>query len=240
MRPRRALSVASAALLASTGMTGIGTGEAQEAGFHAYSYALENNTWGLASGLSAERRRPEFASVSPYGCSAPYSGNPIYQTQWIDFTGTGLNWLEIGSGHQCNEDYVYNFFGYGYQNEYYSVASNQVNPTNDLHTYAILRAGSGGYMWQYKIDGEVRQTTNAFYGQGGYQVKVGLESYYSPGQAGPVSHQLLKYAAAPPGTTNPYVDWDGRDFSSVDTAKGMCGRWVNDTQWREGQQTSCA
>jgi hypothetical protein len=69
--------------------------------WHNYSVAFET-TFGGFTGLSAYRKDVHVGSQPSTGCSAPYTGGPIYQTEWVS-DSDGQRWLELGTGHQCND-----------------------------------------------------------------------------------------------------------------------------------------
>lgn len=57
------------------------------------------------------------------GCEAHYTGNPVYQTQWMLITSNAQNWIELGTGHQCSDTLGYWFWGYGYLGDWYPQGS---------------------------------------------------------------------------------------------------------------------
>jgi hypothetical protein len=80
-------------------------------GFH--GYGVIGITSADLTGISEYRYDEAVRLPGGTHCRTPYSSLPVYQTEWlIDKSG---NWLEIGTGHQC-EGYQYWYAGFGTSN----------------------------------------------------------------------------------------------------------------------------
>lgn len=196
--------------------------------FHKYSIALETNHTQLTG--TQNTRVDKHVVVANTGCSAYYSGNPIYQTQWVLITDDAQNWVEFGTGHQCSNNKVYWFMGYGYNGSWYP--TKQVdNPTlNVTRSFKIKR--TEGDRWNFYIGGTLQ---NYFYwARSGEQVHSGIESYDQNGALTSYTHSALQYTRI----EGPWTNWQSRDGQSVGTPE-MCGGWNSDTTWRMSQNRSC-
>lgn len=201
---------------------------AHAVGFHSYSYVQEHTRGSIYTGLGVTRpdRSVNFGG-SPTGCSTYYSGNPVYQTQWVS-VGTG-DWLEIGTGHQCNDTLRWWFFGYGSNSDWYPLDEDYV-ATYATHGFRIVR--SDGDFWRYRVDGVVQE--NLTWARNATDVKTGLESYAPNAIVEAYNAHDLLYTA----NEGSFVSWAGRDYKSVDQPE-MCGTWNSDTSWRAGENVSC-
>jgi hypothetical protein len=141
--------------------------------FHAYSYMQEWSSPYAYTGLYA--RRPETpVSGSPYsGCSTvPYSYQPVYFTQWVSIN-PGVDWLEIGTGHQCSNDMKYWFWGYGWQGNWYPLGEEWNGIYfNEYHYFEVYRVAT---TWYWYINGLNRDTM--YWNAVGTRVRVGMESW---------------------------------------------------------------
>ncbi|GAB2770469.1 hypothetical protein GCM10027020_24460 [Nocardioides salsibiostraticola] len=90
----------------------------EAAGFHKYSIGKEW-TFNNYTGLSVDRPDRGVTNQASTGCSSHYSGNPLYQTQWVIVSSSVTNWLELGTAHQCNDNKRYRFWGYGSGGNWY-------------------------------------------------------------------------------------------------------------------------
>lgn len=205
-------------------------------GFHGYATARETSNGYTLQGVSVERPDNNPADLPNDGCSAPFSGHPVYQTQWIIVTSDAKNWIEGGTGHQCQSNYQYRFWGYGYLGNWYGQSSSIFDgdfPT--LHTFRLDKNTSNNE-WVYFYDG-AKVGSAVTWDVTGY-AEAGLESYASA--AGVGKHQYGRLAYKKSGS---WSAWSGRDSSTVTPSGGMCGRWSstagNDTYWYAAQNRTC-
>lgn len=201
--------------------------------FHGYSVARENSEGSYTGVISS---RPDAAinwsGQTSEGCSAWYSGRPVYQTQWVIIsTSGGISWIELGTGHQCNGGVEYWFWGYGYQGTWNPINQEQINANGTSRTFAIIRDTTT--RWVYQVDGATKGTLT--WGVSGVRVEAGLESYRASLTVPAYSLQNLRYTR----NNGAFTQWAGMDASSVSPTSTMCGRWQLTTQWRAGENTSC-
>lgn len=198
------------------------------AAFHEYSIGYENTGSGF-TGIQVTRTDRAVTGQPSTGCSSPYTGSPVYQTQWV---GGGSNWRELGTGHQCNDTYRYWFWGYGYNGTWVSLGYQTGIVNNQIHTFQISRAPVGAdTRYLYRIDGVTKGslTSSATFGE----VLTGLESYAANANVVLYSHATLKYQK----NDGSFLSWSGQDSSIVGTS--MCGNWIGNTTWQAGQGTGC-
>jgi hypothetical protein len=196
-------------------------------GFHGYSAAYELSLSGQYTGVQTTRIDQYIFSQPATGCTQNFAGDPVFQSEWILITPDAANWLEIGTGHQCNDQYRYWFSGYGYLGVWVPVAI-QVGVVNgQSHAFTIGKQGSTYYF--HRDFTSMGSQQSSF----GSSVSSGLESYASAAIVGTYSHSNLQYIR---GTT--YYPWAGFDDSVVDAAQ-MCGGWNSQTSWRVAEWQSC-
>jgi len=194
---------------------------ASASSFHAESdaYEFSGNT-----GMYSVHVTQAVSGQESTGCSAPYSGNPVYETEWIIFTSNGQNWDEMGVGHQCNDGYRYIYWGYGYNNVWYSLGTITGTSNGTTHNYKITRAYTGSqYDDFWYLDGTLK--SQVYSPTVGYEDSVGLESYSSPASVNYYASYSLQYQHNEGAWTN----WSGFDASGTGTH--MCGIWDSATSW---------
>jgi len=201
--------------------------------WHNYSIAIES-TSGSFTGVASTRQDVPVGSQPSTGCDATYfSGNPVYQTQWVD-DADGANWLELGTGHQCADTKRYWYWGYALGGVWYPLGEQAGVVNGDTHTFRISEAFNGTatvVLWQ--VDG----TTKASISSSATYVRVdaGLESY-APPPAYVNSFTVSGLGAQRNGGS--FVSWSGEDSSSV-TVSGMCGKWISPTAWSAAESNPC-
>lgn len=198
----------------------------QGAPFHAYSVGRENTGGSGFTGIQVTRTTTAVAGLPATGCSHPFTGSPVYQTSWLIITGDAQNWDEIGIGHQCSDNYIYYFWGYGENGGWFplgtSFAANGASHVNE-----ISRSFTGNYYEDFwKMDGVTKARMRSI--QRGVRVEAGLESYCQ-GCSTVFNSSSLKYQK----NEGSFVSWAGRDSTTI--SAGMCGSWNSDTSWRSGQ-----
>lgn len=104
-RPRATLVATGALVLALSVCS-----PASAAGLHRYMRAVESTTAYKALSVDHKDAVGQEVGVPHDGCTNFYSGSPIYQTQWIQSLDA-QTWLEIGTGHQCDNTKVYRYIG---------------------------------------------------------------------------------------------------------------------------------
>ena len=211
-------------------LTAVLSSQATAASFHGYSHAWESS--GNYAGISNTRIDRAVGGLPSDGCSQPYSGTPVYETMWLQYS-PGNNY-ELGTGHQCGDQYRYWFWGLSVNSTFYSLGY-QTGITNDnSHTFRMDRVLSGfsGYQIYYRIDGATKKTypTSA---ANFVDLDVGLESYCQTCTVSAYSNSSLKFKV-----NDTWSNWAGRDGQQVNDPP-MCGSWLSDTSWRSGEVASC-
>lgn len=204
---------------------------ARAASFHRYMRAWDN-TANAYKALSVDHKDAVGQEVDTPndGCTNFYSGTPIYQTQWIQ-TNDAQYWLEIGTGHQCNNTKIYRYMGYG--------SGGVWHPLNDFdiagggtHTFRIVRDDDLNH-WFFYVDGDIKQAYG--WSRASFpSVFTGVESYASGGFVAALHYYNLKYQGSG-GNWNDWADKDGRDSDNGP----MCGKWASATSFEAGQATTC-
>jgi hypothetical protein len=197
--------------------------------FHEYSQADESGFVNHYTGLSVTRPDRSVDQAST-GCSSYYSGNPVYQTQWVLITSDAQNWLELGTGHQCADAKRFWFWGYGYLGDWYPQGEVGGVDAGVTHTFRVVR--SGGTTWTWRIDGTARGSLT--WAEQGARVRTGLESWGSAAVASKYNQSDLMYTL----DQGLWTDWSGFDGSKVGTPE-MCGGWNTATSWRSSENSPC-
>lgn len=200
-------------------------------GFHRYSQGDENSGAGF-TGLKSNRVDRSMTGLPSDGCSSPYSGHPVYQTQWV-MDDAGQTWREIGTGHQCNDTYRYWFWGYGLNGAWHSLGTQAGIMNGVIHTFQIYRTFIGSNTYYFKIDSSVKGIVASDWTGG--LVRVGLESYAAGANVPAHNATALQYQK----NNGTFAFWSGRDAQLVNS--GMCGAWgAGDAAWNGmGQGTGC-
>jgi hypothetical protein len=220
----RAVSVGAAVLA----LFALSTAMATAVTFHKYSVAYETSAHGAYTGVKVTRADGAFTMSSGSSCTTPYTNPVAYQTQWVIMTSDYKNWVELGTGNQCN-NYRYWYWGYGYNGAWYSQGT-QGNVGTSSHTFQIYR--HNGNAWEYYIDSTQKLTL--FWSIIGYHDEAGLESYDANAKAPKHTYRSLSR------TTNQgsWVLWAGFDSWTINGPE-MCGGWDTASQWRAGEHTTC-
>jgi hypothetical protein len=208
---------------------------AQPAPFHQYTVAFETNT--SYQGVHSVYGEQIIGGIPSTGCSLEFTGNPIYQTNWVIFDEQATNWVELGSGHQCNNQFRYDFAGYGYNGDWFPLYV-QRRTTWEVREYTIWSNDQAPpparQDWHWWIGGqEVRtypvtpQTPWA-----GTYASVGVESYAQFAQVPRHNYASLSYKEAI-NAEDVWVDWKDRDALHIDPA--MSGGWNSDTSFWASQ-----
>lgn len=203
---------------------------ATAADFHGYSVAGEVTGDGF-TGVSVRRIDQSISGIPSVSCSSPFGIDPVYQAQWVYASADQQSWKELGTGHQCNDQYRYWYWGYGVAGEWYAIGWQANIIPNATHTFEISRAFNGTYdKFYFRIDGTTKasQISSA----SGPAVNAGLESYASAANVG-YNNNALKYQKN--GAS--WVNWNGKDYQLV--SGGMCGNWPSGSQWYSGQGSGC-
>jgi len=176
-------------------------------------------------------------STSATGCGSNdwYTGNVVYQTQWLQSDDASL-WLEFGTGHQCDNTRIYRYWGYGQSGVWHSIAHNLI-PGDTVHLYRIVEATDSPSVWWWRLDGN--NTYGAYLSQFTHfaNAVAGVESWAPNGYVKPHFNYDLAYQEDGRST---WVDWagkDGHDDFSANVA--MCGFWDSATSWKAGETNSC-
>lgn len=208
------------------------TATASAASFH--GYGISGITSGTAYSAIAVTRYDETIYV-PNGtnCTTPFGSgsNPAYQTEWIN-DGAG-NWLELGTGHQCN-GFQYWYAGYGSGGIWYPVWTQSTG--NGNHRFWIQGTIAGIHYQKYytfnidvtQVASVVDQTLSAPYDQ------TGLESYSSGTTAAAYTMTSLQYAT---GFSTSWNYWTGTTVVAQDPP--LCARVYTATDVDSGENVSC-
>lgn len=204
---------------------------AAAASFHAYSEAWELTAGSGYSGLSVFRNDAPTSGIPADGCSAPITGSPVYQTEWLVFASK-MNWIELGTGQQCQDTYNYWFGGYGYNGTFNLIWDHTGIALNGPHTFTINGTiSSGNFVHLLQIDGITK--TSVTWNVTGVKVVAGLESYAS-GASECSWDQNLAYQRNESST---WSAWSSRDGQEIDAS--MAGGWKSDTTWMAAENTTC-
>lgn len=193
--------------------------------FHGYSTATESTLASGFTGVGLSRPNRAVSGLPQTGCSQYFTGDPVYQTQWVILTSDASNWQELGTGHSCGDANHWYFWGYGV-NGVWHVINTEPNATyTGNHIFRIIRLT--GNRTEFWIDGVTKGSLTS--SAAGTKVQAGLESYYQsatvPGY-GMTSLQYQQYAS-------PFPSWSGRDSTQVNSP--LCGLWNSDTSRTVGQ-----
>lgn len=226
----RTPSVLASAIFLALAMLAVEPAAAQSS-FHRYSVAYETSFPGAFTGVSVVRDDVGLHTQGN-GCFMPFSGTPVYQTQWVILpsTGGGQNWMEIGTGHQCSDLFRYWFWGYGFDGLWYPVGTQSgIGP--GTHRFQVYR--HSGNQWDWYIDAS-HMAGPLSWTNIGNQVRAGLESYDGFAVVSNHTYRELQMTV----NQSPWTNWAGMDFSDV-TSAPMCGGWNNATQWRASENSPC-
>jgi hypothetical protein len=197
-------------------------------GFDRHSHGIESSR-GDYRGVAVTRWDNTMRGIPNDGCtiSRPFDGHPMYQTQWV-IVGDD-DWIELGTGHQCNDTFRYWFWGYGFNGGWFPRGTRGI-PGTQKHTFRTWRDGATA--WRYEID--VTRMATLEWNVQGVRVEAGLESYAqngtteNQGQPGTQNYESLQHRSA----LGNWLSWAGRD-GQVENAP-LCGSWLNDITWRTG------
>lgn len=197
-------------------------------GFHHYSVGREvASGTNVYTGSNQVRDDVSITYIPSTGCSGPYAGDPVYQSQWVV---NGSNWLEEGTGHQCNDTFRYWYWGFGFNGVWHSVGWTPMGTPPSTHRFYQYRGAN--CLWSTNID--YTQFDNSLsWCITGTLVQTGTESY-SVSAVVPIhqNNQLMVSV-----NFAPYSAWSGRDWQNVETSYGMCGGWINDYTRSTGENS---
>jgi hypothetical protein len=184
---------------------------------------------GSYSGVHVTRTDANFNTPggSP-GCNNYFLQPVVYQSMWLTISADDLSWEELGTADGCN-NFDYAYWGYGLNGQWHTVGVGPTPGGTGLHAFEISQDTSNYY--KYFIDGVYKG--HDAWAVRGKKVWAGLESYADMVIA---SHDYsgLWYWTAP-GTSAQW--WSGHDSQQV--YPNMCGRFVNDQDWKAGEKTTC-
>jgi hypothetical protein len=142
---------------------------------------------------------------------------------WV-IHGAG-QWRELGTGHQCGQNFVYWFWGYAVGGVWNPIAYQGGINTNQSHDFMIRRLN--GTNVQFIIDGVIKSGLTESWPTA-VRVEAGIESY-----AVNASVYYGTFALAAQRNDGAFQPWAGRDFAEKIGAI-MCGKWTADTTYRSG------
>lgn len=218
------------------GMLIIGPAKASHTTNHVHSVAYELTVGYDMSGVRVTRPDNNPGGVELDGCSVPFNGSPVYQTQWVIINSAATNWVEGGTASQCAGNYRYHYWGYGYNGNWFgNVALLLTSDFPTLHTYTLNKPTVNN-RWTFYKDGGILGQAVEWNARG--IASAGLESYSPNAAVG--KHQYGNMQFLWNGVWN---SWAGRDDEFVSPNNGMCGRWSstvgNDRFWYAAQNRAC-
>lgn len=196
--------------------------------FHKYSVAYETSAGTAYTAVQVVRSDGSFSISSGSSCTTHFTTPVVYQTQWVVMTSDAQNWVEIGTGHQC-DGFRYWFWGTGQGGVWYPLGTADNVGTN-THTFTIRR--EAGKDWVYRVDG-VHKMTLVWQITGLFD-SVGLESYDGHAVAGSHTYRQLSRQI----NEGAWELWAGFDNKRVDGPE-MCGGWNSASEWRAAENSSC-
>ena len=196
--------------------------------FHGYSVGHEETGNGF-TGVRSTRLDVDVRNQPHNGCTYYITGDAVYQSSWIALDNTGANFMEFGTGHQCEDSIRYAYSLWVKDNVYNFINFGAVGGSANPHTYELVRA-SGNYNWERDgVNwGAVTSTDEGPY------VQVGLESYANGAHIDCYGTHTLKFKKG----TNSWNDWSGQDSRYVNPIE-MNGHWVSDTHFQSAENESC-
>jgi hypothetical protein len=206
---------------------------ASAADFHRYMRAFESTTAYKAISVDHKDAVGQEVGTPNTGCTNFYSGDPIYQTQWMQSTDA-QEWLEIGTGHQCGNSKVYRYMGYGNNGVWHPLKNFDISG-GGIHTFRIVRDDNLNH-WFWYVDGDNKQAYGWSHDAFADDV-TGVESYASTGSGGYIAalhYYNLKYQ----GTQGNWNDWAGKDGRDPNNGP-MCGHWESDTSLEAEESSTC-
>ena len=194
---------------------------------HGHAVAKETTGDGF-TGVHVYRVDQAVAGQPSTGCSSPFTGKPVYQTQLVIITADAKNWRELGTGHQCNDSYRYWFWGYGSNGTWVPLGTQSGITNGQWHFFKIERVFEDTFnRYKFRIDGVIKavMTSNAT----GPSVEAGLESYADTATVAGHNYTTLQYQK----NNGSFFNWVGQDASVVNPP--LCGFWVAAISWRAGE-----
>ena len=192
--------------------------------FHGYSIAVESTGGSGFSGVASTRPNKAVSGLPQTGCSQYFSGNPVYETEWVILTADALNWHELGTGHQCGDANHFYYWGYGVNGVWNAINTEPNATTSGTHIFRIYRVNST--RTEFWIDGITKGSLTS--SATGTSVHVGLESYYQTATVPGYANTALAYEK-----NLSFSSWSGRDGTVVNSP--LCGLWNSDTSRTVGQ-----
>ncbi len=163
------------------------------------------------------------------GCAVPFTATtPVYQSQWINITSDGLNWREIGTGHQCDDTLRYWYWGYGANGTWVSPGWQTGITNGQWHFFKIDRVFEDTFnRSKFRVDGVIKgnMSSNAT----GQEVYAGLESYANGATVAGHNYTTLQYQKL----NGAFFNWVGQDALTVNAP--LCGFWVAAVSWKAGE-----
>jgi hypothetical protein len=199
-------------------------------GFIGYSVGSQSSYAGSYSGINVQRLEMAVGNQLHTGCSRPYTGDAVFQTEWVNITNDAKNWLEFGTGHQCSDTVRYQYWGFGYAGDWYSLGYAMGVTNGESHGYSIVKVGNNPYYYQY--DGQTIAEQNSSYGQ---NVQTGLESHDSTANVAAYQHHGLQFSINGAFAWNNWTTPHG----VIVYYPPMCGRFVSNTAFSLAQAHSC-
>ncbi len=165
-------------------------------------------------------------------CVQSYSSSPVYTTQWLNMNGAAVdsNAMEIGTGHQCANNYRYWYWGYQWGTTWHEIGNQTIYGTT-THTFWMTKVGTS--LWNYNIDGVTMGSLNWPLAGPGVAALAGLESYCSGCTISTHSYSNTRVRAVD-------GNWYQMNWPAVivDPAP-MDGTWYSPHQLNACQNASC-
>jgi hypothetical protein len=220
------LAVAISAISTVAFLSHLPAAEAQT--FHYFASGIESSGSPNYTAVRMWRQDKPVAGLPLTGCSQPLTGSPLYQTMWLKLNGGTT--LELGTGHQCGDQYRYRFYAfYLTDGSWYPLAWDFSIPNGVAHMFKIKREtnANGDSFYKYLLD-DIEKASLYSHNQAHEGTAI-LESYSATANV-----QLTMSELAVQRNETPWTPWTGRDGQNVDAAF-MCGYWIADDKWRAGE-----
>jgi hypothetical protein len=200
---------------------------------HRYSVGADYGYSFRYTGVLVVRQNVAITTTPGPSCNVPYATPVAYETQWVVMNSTATDWVELGTGYQCN-GFKYYYWGYGSSGNWFSYGTDTNVPTGVSRYMDIHRLSEGGVAsWHYLIQGVERFKLG--WAIAGYFVEAGLETYDS----GAVAPSMLYDQLQETFDEGPWNWWTLNYRRQLVTDALMCGHFNSQTQWVGSENSPC-
>lgn len=165
--------------------------------------------------------------------------SPVYQTQWLNFTSSPQQWVELGTGYDCSAicpggpaacrfNYMY-FQGDGAS----GFVQRTYMPSFGSYTFQLARENGNHILWDGLINGTIFNKIGWSHGTA-YDAEFGLESHNFAQTVAAHNFAGLKYKRGD-GAFTEFAGQDGK----LGPNSPLCGFWTSATNWRAAENTPC-